>query len=236
MLDYQSHDTKSPAERGDTRYLSHHDLAQRVTLSPLTMIMKRGLDIMGSLCLLIITAPLFGFISLLVALDGGPILFSHDRIGRNGKQFGCLKFRTMILGAEPCLAEYLDHHPDAKAEWQRDQKLGFDPRITPIGRMLRATSLDELPQLINILRGDMSLVGPRPVTHPELERYGDAQSHYLSVRPGLTGPWQISGRNDVGYSERVALDHAYVTGLSLMRDLAILIQTPAAVLSRRGAR
>ena len=115
------------------------------------------------------------------------------------------------------------------ANWQNNQKLDFDPRITPVGRLLRATSLDELPQLFNILKGDMSLVGPRPVTKDELIRYGESATHYLAVRPGLTGPWQISGRNETGYNERVALDHAYVSQLSLYRDIAILLQTPAAV-------
>ena len=207
-----------------------------VTVSRITMMGKRSLDIIGSLLLIIVTAPLFFIIALFVSLDGGPAFFRHTRIGRKGERFGCLKFRTMILGAEACLAEYLDHHPDAKAEWQNHQKLEFDPRITPIGRVLRATSLDELPQLFNIFRGEMSLVGPRPVTQDELVRYGRAADHYLAVRPGLTGPWQISGRNDVGYDERVALDHAYVSELSLFRDVMILLRTPSAVLSRRGAK
>ena len=204
--------------------------------SLLTLSAKRSLDVVGSLILILFVSPLFAMITLIVSLDGGPALFRHKRIGRNGEMFNCLKFRTMILGAEACLHEYLDHHPDAKAEWQNNQKLDFDPRITPVGRLLRATSLDELPQLFNILKGDMSLVGPRPVTKDELIRYGESATHYLAVRPGLTGPWQISGRNETGYNERVALDHAYVSQLSLYRDIAILLQTPAAVLSRRGAK
>jgi len=207
-----------------------------IPLSPLTLIGKRSLDIIGSLLLILMTSPLFVIIALFVALDGGPVFFRHTRIGQKGERFGCLKFRTMILGAEACLNEYLEHHPEAKAEWENHQKLDFDPRIIPIGHILRATSLDELPQLFNILRGEMSLVGPRPVTKDELARYGTAADHYLAVRPGLTGPWQISGRNDVGYDERVALDHAYVNELSLFRDLVILFRTPSAVLSRRGAK
>ena len=207
-----------------------------VPLSRVTLTGKRILDVIGSLTLILLTAPIFLIVALFVALDGGPVFFRHTRIGQKGERFGCLKFRTMILGAEACLAEYLEHHPDANAEWQDHQKLEFDPRITPIGRILRATSLDELPQLFNILLGDMSLVGPRPVTKDELSRYGNAANHYLAVRPGLTGPWQISGRNDVGYDERVALDHAYVNDLSLFRDLIILFRTPSAVLSRRGAK
>ena len=207
-----------------------------VPLSRVTLTGKRILDVIGSLTLILLTSPIFLIVALFVALDGGPVFFRHTRIGQKGERFGCLKFRTMILGAEACLAEYLEHHPDAKAEWQDHQKLEFDPRITPIGRILRTTSLDELPQLFNILLGDMSLVGPRPVTKDELSRYGNAANHYLAVRPGLTGPWQISGRNDVGYDERVALDHAYVNDLSLFRDLIILFRTPSAVLSRRGAK
>ena len=216
---------------------AHHGENEGVVrLSRLTLTGKRILDVIGSLTLILITSPLFLIIALLVALDGGPVFFRHTRIGQNGERFGCLKFRTMMLGAEACLMEYLDHHPDAKAEWQNNQKLEFDPRITPIGKILRATSLDELPQFFNILSGEMSLVGPRPVTKDELSRYGNAANHYLAVRPGLTGPWQISGRNDVGYDERVALDHAYVSELSLFRDLTILLRTPSAVLSRRGAK
>jgi exopolysaccharide production protein ExoY len=207
-----------------------------VPLSRVTLTGKRILDVVGSLALILVSSPIFLIVALFVALDGGPVFFRHTRIGQKGERFGCLKFRTMILGAEACLIEYLEHHPDAKAEWQDHQKLEFDPRITPIGRILRATSLDELPQLFNILRGEMSLVGPRPVTKDELSRYGNAANHYLAVRPGLTGPWQISGRNDVGYDERVALDHAYVSDLSLFRDLVILFRTPSAVLSRRGAK
>ena len=207
-----------------------------VPLSRLTLTGNRILDVIGSLALILVSSPIFLIVALFVALDGGPVFFRHTRIGQKGERFGCLKFRTMILGAEACLIEYLEHHPDAKAEWQDHQKLEFDPRITPIGRILRATSLDELPQLFNILRGEMSLVGPRPVTKDELSRYGNAANHYLAVRPGLTGPWQISGRNDVGYDERVTLDHAYVSDLSLFRDLIILFRTPSAVLSRRGAK
>jgi exopolysaccharide production protein ExoY len=222
----------------EPRLDSHDPLKSEAVLrsSLLTLSAKRSLDVVGSLILIFLASPLFAMIALIVSLDGGPSLFRHKRVGRNGEMFNCLKFRTMILGAEACLHEYLDHHPHAKAEWQNNQKLDFDPRITPVGRFLRATSLDELPQLFNILKGDMSLVGPRPVTRDELARYEDVTAHYLAVRPGLTGPWQISGRNETGYRERVALDHAYVDRLSFYRDLVILLQTPAAVLSRRGAK
>jgi lipopolysaccharide/colanic/teichoic acid biosynthesis glycosyltransferase len=203
---------------------------------PLTHLFKRLIDFIGAACLCVVLAPVFLVIGLLVALDGGPVFYLHRRIGRYGVPFGCLKFRTMILGADRCLDEYLALHPEAEHEWQQEQKLTFDPRITPIGRFLRRTSLDELPQLINVLFGKMSLVGPRPVTQGELRHYGKAEEDYLSIRPGITGLWQISGRNDVSYAQRVALDQTYVSKLSLWGDAVILLKTPAIVLSKRGAR
>ena len=203
---------------------------------PVTHLVKRIMDVIGAAVLLVLLAPVFLIISVLVALDGGPVFYRHRRIGRFGMPFGCLKFRTMILGADRCLNEYLSYHPDAETEWEREQKLTFDPRITPIGRFLRRTSLDELPQLVNVMVGDMSLVGPRPVTEGELRHYGTATAEYQSVRPGITGLWQISGRNDVSYDRRVALDQSYVATLSLWRDLVILFKTPSVVLSKRGAR
>ncbi len=203
---------------------------------PLTHFAKRTIDFFGALALLILLSPVFLIVSVLVALDGGPVFYQHQRVGRYGVPFGCLKFRTMILGADRCLNEYLAYHTDAEQEWDRDQKLTFDPRITSIGRFLRRTSLDELPQLVNVLYGDMSLVGPRPVTQSELRHYGHAAADYLSIRPGITGLWQISGRNDVSYAQRVALDQAYVATLSLWRDIVILLKTPVVVFSKRGAR
>lgn len=197
---------------------------------------KRILDILLASFLLFLTFPLLLGIALLVATDGGPVLFRHRRIGRHGVSFSCLKFRTMILGAEECLTEYLSYHPEAQAEWERDRKLAFDPRVTKIGRFLRLSSLDELPQLLNVLRGEMSIVGPRPVTQEELAQYGGVASLYRSVRPGITGLWQISGRNDITYAARVGLDERYVRNWSLALDLSILLRTPAVVLVRRGAR
>lgn len=199
-------------------------------------IIKRVIDIIGSLALLVLFSPLFLVVALLVSLDGGPVFYRHNRIGRDGKPFGCLKFRTMILGAEACLNEYLSYHPEQRREWEQDQKLAFDPRVTGIGNVLRRLSLDELPQLVNVLVGEMSLVGPRPVTKDELKHYGAAASAYLAVRPGLTGPWQVSGRNDVSYATRVAMDEAYVRNFSLWNDIVILLRTPGVVLSKKGAR
>ena len=199
-------------------------------------IIKRVIDIIGSLALLVLFSPLFLVVALMVSLDGGPVFYRHKRIGRDGKPFGCLKFRTMILGAEACLNEYLSYHPEQRREWEQDQKLAFDPRVTAIGNVLRHLSLDELPQLVNVLVGEMSLVGPRPVTEGELKHYGAAASAYLAVRPGLTGPWQVSGRNDVSYATRVAMDEAYVRNFSLWNDIVILLRTPGVVLSKKGAR
>ena len=153
------------------------------------------------------------------------MFFAHTRVGRHGRLFRCFKFRTMVPNAAEVLAELLARDPAARAEWARDRKLRNDPRITPIGRLLRKTSLDELPQLFNVLRGEMSLVGPRPVMPDELERYGEAQDRLSQVRPGLTGLWQISGRNDVDYERRVHLDAWYVRNWTFWYDILILFRT-----------
>jgi exopolysaccharide production protein ExoY len=197
---------------------------------------KRVMDLVFATLAIIVLSPLFILIAALVSTSGGPVLYRHARIGKNGKSFDCLKFSTMIPGATECLEEYLSYHPQARAEWESSRKLTFDPRATAVGRLLRRTSLDELPQLFNVLMGDMSLVGPSPVTAPELHDYGDKAELYRSVRPGITGLWQISGRNDVSYEQRVALDARYVREQSLWRDIAILLRTPRVVLARTGAR
>jgi lipopolysaccharide/colanic/teichoic acid biosynthesis glycosyltransferase len=185
---------------------------------------------------LLAASPLLVAITLLVWHAGGsPIFFGHYRVGRDGRLFRCLKFRTMHVDAEEALARLLAADAAARAEWQRDQKLARDPRITPIGRILRKTSLDELPQLINVLRGDMCFVGPRPVTPAELMRYGSVRWHYVSVTPGITGLWQVSGRNRTTYDQRVALDMQYVETRNLWRDLVILARTVRVVLTGHGA-
>lgn len=173
---------------------------------------------------------------LIMKIDGAPILFGHYRVGKNGKLFRCWKFRTMRRDSEAVLADLLKNDPAARAEWARDQKLTNDPRITPIGHFLRKSSLDELPQLLNVIKGEMSLVGPRPVTVAELTRYGAARWHYISVAPGMTGLWQISGRNNTTYAERVAFDREYVESRSMLVDAAILIKTVRVVVFREGAR
>ncbi len=207
-----------------------------VRQSPWSATAKRIFDVTLALALLVVIAPLLLVIAVLVSLDGGPILYRHSRVGRGITPFDCLKFRTMIVDADHCLTEYLGHHPKASDEWARDQKLMFDPRITPIGKVLRRTSFDELPQIFNVLRGEMSLVGPRPVTSAELARYKEHVGAYASVLPGITGLWQVSGRNDVSYQRRVELDVDYVRRQTLLLDLIILARTPRVILSSTGAR
>jgi len=199
-------------------------------------IAKRALDIIGAGLGLVVLSPFFLIVALMVRADGGPAFFAHQRVGRGGKLFGCLKFRSMVIDSQSRLEALLASNPAARAEWEATRKLKNDPRITRIGRFLRSTSLDELPQLINVLRGEMSLVGPRPVQEAEIDRYyGASAAHYMAVRPGITGLWQVSGRSETSYESRVALDVSYVSRPSMLADLSILLRTPVAVLSRRGA-
>jgi exopolysaccharide production protein ExoY len=199
-------------------------------------IAKRTLDIIGAGLGLVLLAPFFLIVAFMVRADGGPAFFAHQRVGRGGKLFGCLKFRSMVIDSQARLEALLANDPAARAEWEATRKLKNDPRITRIGRFLRSTSLDELPQLINVLRGEMSLVGPRPVQEAEIDRYyGASAAHYMAVRPGITGLWQVSGRSETSYESRVALDVSYVSRPSLLADISILLRTPVAVLSRRGA-
>jgi Undecaprenyl-phosphate galactose phosphotransferase WbaP len=199
-------------------------------------IAKRALDMIGAGIGLVLLSPFFLIVALMVRADGGPAFFAHQRVGRGGKLFGCLKFRSMVIDSQARLETLLANDPAARAEWEATRKLKNDPRITRIGRFLRSTSLDELPQLINVLRGEMSLVGPRPVQEAEIDRYyGASAAHYMAVRPGITGLWQVSGRSETSYESRVALDVSYVSRPSMLADLSILLRTPVAVLSRRGA-
>ena len=199
-------------------------------------IAKRALDIIGAGLGLVLLSPFFLIVALMVRADGGPAFFAHQRVGRGGKLFGCLKFRSMVIDSQTRLEALLANDPAARAEWEATRKLKNDPRITRIGRFLRSTSLDELPQLINVLLGEMSLVGPRPVQEAEIDRYyGASAAHYMAVRPGITGLWQVSGRSETSYESRVALDVAYVSRPSMLADLSILLRTPVAVVSRRGA-
>jgi exopolysaccharide production protein ExoY len=185
---------------------------------------------------LIFLAPLMLAVALAVHMqDRGPIFFAHRRIGRDGRAFPCFKFRSMAVDAEARLADLLARDPAARAEWTASHKLKVDPRVTKLGDFLRRSSLDELPQLFNVLRGEMSLVGPRPVVHAESAHYGHWFDSYCSVRPGITGLWQVSGRSDVSYRQRVALDVLYVRRKCLAMDFGILVQTVPAVFLRRGS-
>ena len=185
---------------------------------------------------LIFLLPLMVVVAVAVfAHDGGPIIFAHRRIGKDGKTFPCLKFRSMAVDAEQRLKELLETSAEARAEWERDHKLRDDPRVTKLGAFLRKTSLDELPQLFNVLRGEMSLVGPRPIVTGEIAKYGRRFHHYCAVKPGITGIWQISGRNDTTYRARVAMDCIYAKSRNLGLDLTILVFTVPAVLQRRGS-
>jgi len=196
---------------------------------------KRIFDIAAAAFFGVVLSPLIVVIVLLIRLGGEPVLFRHKRIGHNGRAFYCLKFRTMVQNAEQVLRDMLRDHPELRDEWTTNHKLRQDPRVTRIGRFLRLTSLDELPQLWNIIQGDMSLVGPRPVVKAELLRYGRKVAHYLAVKPGLTGLWQVKGRSDTTYRRRVAMDTYYVHNQSILFDLRILAATAAAVWRRAGA-
>lgn len=189
-----------------------------------------------ALLLIVFLLPLLVAVAVAVwAQDRGPVLFAQRRLGRGGRSFRCLKFRTMAVDAEERLALLLSSDPFARAEWERDHKLRRDPRVTRLGGFLRKSSLDELPQLFNVLRGDMNLVGPRPIVEAEISRYGRRYLHYCSVRPGITGLWQVSGRNDVSYRTRVAMDCLYARRRTLGLDLYILAATIPVVLARRGS-
>ncbi len=191
-------------------------------------------DLVLSVLLLPLVAPIVVLLWATVKMDGGPGFYSQKRVGKNGKPFKCWKLRTMVPNADAVLQSILEKDADMAAEWSRDQKLTFDPRITRIGGILRSTSLDELPQLWNVIRGEMSLVGPRPVTSQEIARYGEAAATVLSVRPGVSGPWQVSGRNLISYDQRVAMDHEYASKLTFGSDLKILCLTVAVVFKRTG--
>ena len=197
--------------------------------------LRRCADRIIAALLVIAFSPLMLACAWLIRKDGGPATFAHYRVGANGRVFRCFKFRTMCIDAERLLREILDQDAELRDEWQRNFKLVNDPRVTAVGRFLRRSSRDELPQLFNVLRGDMGLVGPRPITLTELRMYGPARWQYLSVLPGMTGLWQVSGRNRVSYERRVQLDDEYVRNRSIWLDGWILARTVLVVLTRDGA-
>lgn len=195
----------------------------------------RGFDMLVAFLAILVFLPFLILSALAIKLSApGPVLFIQRRVGRDGTLFPCLKFRTMVVNSQEVLEAVLASSPDARREWDKDQKLRNDPRITPIGAILRKSSLDELPQLFNILAGHMSVVGPRPIVEAEICRYGPRFDAYCSVRPGLTGLWQVSGRNEVSYEARVRLDALYARRKSALYDVAICLRTIPAVLTSRG--
>jgi undecaprenyl-phosphate galactose phosphotransferase len=197
--------------------------------------LKRGFDMLASGAALVALSPLFALLCLLVRRDGGPAFFSQPRVGRDGRKFQCYKFRSMRVDAENYLAQYLSENPDKRAEWDMYQKLKKDVRITRVGHFIRRTSLDELTQLLNVLKGDMSLVGPRPIMPGQESYYAEDFSYYQRVRPGITGPWQVSGRNKLTFDERAQLEIAYVRNWSLRLDMQIILKTIPVLLKKEQA-
>ncbi|HCD2738365.1 TPA: undecaprenyl-phosphate galactose phosphotransferase WbaP, partial [Klebsiella pneumoniae] len=228
-----------PLDSTDMSFIFSHEVmifrVQQNLAKWSSRILKRLFDIFGSLAIIIVLSPALFYISLKVKKDGGPAIYGHERIGKGGRPFKCLKFRSMVINSKEVLAELLENDPAAKAEWDATFKLKNDPRVTKIGAFLRRTSLDELPQLFNVLKGEMSLVGPRPIITAELERYNEEVDYYLLSKPGMTGLWQVSGRSDVDYETRVYLDAWYVKNWSMWNDIAILFKTIGVVLKKDGA-
>jgi exopolysaccharide production protein ExoY len=205
----------------------HHNIAHSVGGYP-----KRLLDIAVALPALILTFPVMLMVAVLIKLTtGGPVIFAHPRVGLNGTTFLCLKFRSMIVDGDGVLERHLARNPASAREWRESRKLKNDPRVTHLGRLLRKSSLDELPQLFNVLRGEMSCVGPRPIVPVELARYGSHVGSYLCTRPGITGLWQVNGRSMLSYRRRVALDCVYVRRWTIWLDVALLVRTIPAVLA-----
>jgi len=228
-----------PLDSTDMSFIFSHEVmifrVQQNLAKLSSRIIKRLFDVVGSLCIITALAPVLLYISWRVRKDGGAVIYGHERVGKGGVPFKCLKFRSMVVNSKEVLESLLESSPEAKAEWDATFKLKDDPRITKIGQFLRRTSLDELPQLFNVLKGEMSLVGPRPIITAELERYNDEVDYYLLSKPGMTGLWQVSGRSDVDYETRVYLDAWYVKNWSMWNDIAILFKTISVVLKKDGA-
>ena len=234
----ENSDPEKTEYRGDE---AQHDAPLELTtlgLNKLERGVKRLFDLVSVLVILV----LFWWVILAVAIavrltTGSPVIYGHTRIGRNGREFKCYKFRSMVSDADEVLAKLLAKDPAARAEWHRDFKLKADPRVTRVGRFIRRTSFDEFPQLWNVLRNEMSIVGPRPVVKQELDQYyvGAYKDSYTSVKPGLTGLWQVSGRNDVEYVDRVELDRAYVCSWGVWTDFLIVMRTVGVMFRSKGA-
>ncbi len=216
-----------------SEWTRHSDIRAPSIASAFT---KRSFDVLGSISIALVFLPVMIVVGIIIRLSGQPVVFSHQRVGRGRKLFPCYKFRTMRPDAEQVLQELIRSDPEVLREWRENHKLRDDPRVTKFGEFLRRSSVDELPQLWNVLKGDMSMVGPRPIVEDELERYGNKAETYLSVRPGMTGLWQIMGRSNVKYSRRVSLDTWYVRRQNVFFDAWILIRTAIVVFKRIGAR
>jgi Undecaprenyl-phosphate galactose phosphotransferase WbaP len=231
--------SRLPVMGGRTHYFFNYDITLMSPLSslenPIPRSMKRLMDIVGSGLALLALSPVFLLLPLFIRRDGGRAFYGQERVGLNGKRFMCLKFRSMVMNGDEVLTRLLNENPQARKEWMTTQKLRHDPRITRVGSFIRKWSIDELPQLINVFRGDMSLVGPRPIFPDQAERYKEDIHFYTRVRPGLTGLWQVSGRNDVTFDRRVYMDCWYVRNWSLWHDIAIICKTIPVVLNRTGA-
>lgn len=201
---------------------------------PVYRFFKRLFDVVMSVFAIIVLSPVYLVIAILIKCDSrGPVFYKHHRLGKNGKPFGMYKFRSMVVDADKKLGELPD---EMQEEYEENYKISDDPRVTKIGRFLRKTSLDEIPQFINVIKGEISLVGPRPIVERELEKYGDNKEKFLSVIPGITGNWQANGRSDVTYKERMELELYYVDHASFWFDIVILFKTVFAVLKRKGAK
>lgn len=211
-------------------------VASHKSINTTGYVSKRIFDLVVGFPALLVALPFMILIAIAIKIDSkGPAIFGHTRVGKDGKSFKCLKFRTMVMNSQKILDNLLLENPQLREEWEKDFKLKNDPRITRVGHFLRKTSLDELPQLINVLCGEMSLVGPRPIVSKEIEKYGIHFNDYKMVPPGITGIWQVSGRNDIDYGERVQLDVWYIRNWSLWMDITILFRTICVVLNRKGA-
>ncbi|MDM9646370.1 sugar transferase [Rhizobium sp. S163] len=211
-------------------------IGKRGSGSALGGVAKYILDTTLAVAGLVVLLPMIAMLIVIVLmLQGRPVFIAHRRIGKNGVMFACLKFRTMVINADQVLTRHLADNPRSREEWNATRKLRKDPRVTPFGAIMRKSSVDEIPQLLNIILGNMSLVGPRPIAAGEAELYGVHYADYIKVRPGLTGLWQVSGRNETTYGERVQLDVRYIRERTILGDLAILIRTIPAVLRSRGS-
>ena len=211
--------------------LPHHNL-----LAPGTQKIKRVFDVAVALLLVILAFPFALAIALAIVLETpGPVFFAHMRVGKNHRRFRLWKLRSMVVDADAALERHLERHPEHRSEWRNTHKLKDDPRVTRVGRLLRRSSLDELPQLWNVLRGDMSMAGPRPIVEAEMAKYGPALSLYSQVLPGLTGLWQVSGRNDTSYRARVDLNTRYILNWTIWMDVVVLLKTVRVVLLGHGA-